>query len=192
MPLYRHLTHSHTGKETVVLNCTILHLWPPHLPTLGPWLLMDVADRRPVFTPTFFHNINANRSVSSWCITPWSRPVFAIPFSTAASKLRCNVKKKTAQIRVFPPICVLSFPLLSFPYQLLFQPTPTFRSWPFPSHLYVIGIQMIGMHVDSHRHFLGPEVLAPCVKHVSRSFGLSVFCCGPMSLPRPNEGTDVM
>lgn len=51
--------------------------------------------------------------------------------------------------------------------------------------------QMIGMHVDSHRHFLGPEVLAPCMKHVSRSFGLSVvsFWWGPMSLPRPNQGT---
>ena len=116
MPLYRHLTHSHTGKETVVLNCTILHLWPPHLPTLGPWLLMDVADRRPVFTPTFFHNINANRSVSSWCITPWSRPVFAIPFSTAASKLRCNVKKKL-------PKFVCSRPSASYPS--LFSPSPT-------------------------------------------------------------------
>ena len=67
-----------------------------------------------------------------------ARPLEAVRSTPHPFCRHCWVRTPFCSLKtgcITSPICPLPFPLLSFPYQLLFQRTPTFRSFTLPSQV---------------------------------------------------------
>ena len=122
-----------------------LHLWlpplpPPHFPIiLGPWLLMDVEDWRPVFTSNF-SIIPPLTVLLVRGVPPHDHDQSLQP--PPASKFRCNLKRLAKFVCSRP---FASYPSLFYPspHQYLFQPTPTLQSFTLPSQISQLNLAIL-------------------------------------------------